>query len=141
MTNKKRAAASKSDSGKPGSATWKIIAVISIVFSAGLFAKTLFFTNEAPKYPPQTASQSSSSRYVTSPLQLDEGIEKKVQLVASNFRCACGGCGELPLAECQCDMPRGAVEEKGFIRNKLKGGYTVDQVIAMVDKTYGLKNK
>jgi cytochrome c-type biogenesis protein CcmH/NrfF len=66
-------------------------------------------------------------------------IEDQVRQVAVNFKCACGGCGELPLAECQCDMPKGAVEEKSFIRKKLTEGYTVPQVIELVDKKYGLR--
>jgi cytochrome c-type biogenesis protein CcmH/NrfF len=66
-------------------------------------------------------------------------IEDQVRQVAVNFKCACGGCGELPLAECQCDMPKGAVEEKSFIRAKLAEGYTVPQVIELVDKKYGLR--
>jgi cytochrome c-type biogenesis protein CcmH/NrfF len=66
-------------------------------------------------------------------------IEDQVRKVAVNFKCACGGCGELPLAECQCDMPKGAVEEKRFIRTKLNEGLTVPQVIELVDKKYGLR--
>ena len=46
-------------------------------------------------------------------------------------------CRELPLATCECDMPNGAVEEKNFIREKLAEGFTVDQVIELVDKRYG----
>ncbi len=49
--------------------------------------------------------------------------------VAENFKCACGGCGELPLATSECDMPKGSVEEKNFIREKLAEGSTVEQVI------------
>jgi cytochrome c-type biogenesis protein CcmH/NrfF len=63
--------------------------------------------------------------------------EDQVRQVAVNFKCACGGCGELPLAECQCDMPKGAVEEKSFIRTKLAEGNTVPEVIELVDQEYG----
>ncbi len=48
-----------------------------------------------------------------------------------------GGCGELPLDECTCDMPRGAVEEKNFIRTKLGEGLTTDAVIKLVNERYG----
>jgi hypothetical protein len=34
-------------------------------------------------------------------------------------------------------MPRGAVEEKRFIRNQLRLGMTVDQVIELTDRKYG----
>jgi len=64
-------------------------------------------------------------------------VEDQVRQVAVNFKCACGGCGELPLAECQCDMPEGAVEEKSFIRTKLAEGFTVPEVIDLVDQKYG----
>ena len=67
-------------------------------------------------------------------------IDERVMQVARNFRCACGGCGELQLATCQCDMPRGAEEEKAFIRYNLKDGLTVDRVIQLVDKKYGHRN-
>lgn len=63
--------------------------------------------------------------------------EAKVIAVAGNFKCACGGCGELPLETCTCDMPRGSVEEKKFIREKLAEGFTVEQVIELLDKEYG----
>ena len=63
--------------------------------------------------------------------------EAKVIAVAKNFKCACGGCGELPLETCTCDMPKGAVEEKNFIRQKLAEGFTVEQVIELLDKNYG----
>ncbi|HYR02998.1 MAG TPA: hypothetical protein VES58_06605, partial [Syntrophobacteria bacterium] len=66
-------------------------------------------------------------------------LENDVSQVASKFKCACGGCGELPLAECVCSMPRGAVEEKGFIRAQLNAGLSVPQVIELVDKKYGLR--
>jgi hypothetical protein len=36
-------------------------------------------------------------------------------------------------------MPKGAVEEKNFIRTKLTEGYTVPQVIELVDKKYGFR--
>jgi hypothetical protein len=34
-------------------------------------------------------------------------------------------------------MPKGAVEEKNFIREKLAEGFTVEQVIELLDKKYG----
>lgn len=131
MANRNRGK-QQSRGGQPSSSLWMIVAVVAIIFSVGLFAKTLFFENQAPP------------RYETKVYQplstVDDPIESQVRVVASNFRCACGGCGELQLAECFCDMPKGAVEEKGFIREQLKKGFTVEQVIEMVDKKYGLRN-
>ena len=67
----------------------------------------------------------------------DGSVGNAYQRVAANFRCACGGCGELFMVDCTCDMPKGAVETKAFIRNKLGQGLSVDQVIQLVDKQYG----
>ena len=129
---------------------WKITTVIAIILLAGVSAKSMFSggqkTNTIPPY--QTTSsqpisiqpvpnQSPAVQAATS--SAANSIEDQVRQVAVNFKCACGGCGELPLAECQCDMPKGAVEEKGFIRDKLMEGYTVPQVIELVDKKYGLR--
>jgi hypothetical protein len=36
-------------------------------------------------------------------------------------------------------MPRGALEEKAFIREKLREGFTIDQVIQLVEGKYGLR--
>ena len=123
---KKIKAASKR---QPEASYLKITAVIVSLFAVGFFIKVAFFQQGAPIYP--TGSETSSSR-------LDGSIEYRVQQVAANFKCACGGCDELPLAECTCDMPRGAREEKNFIRNKLREGLTVEQVVQLVNDKYGL---
>jgi cytochrome c-type biogenesis protein CcmH/NrfF len=34
-------------------------------------------------------------------------------------------------------MPKGAVEEKAFIRDQLRQGLSVDQVIQLLDNKYG----
>ena len=107
---------------------WKIMAIVAIVFSAGLLIKVVFFSTPLPTNVKQTYESSAP---------LTSTIDLRVQQVASNFRCACGGCGELPLDECACDMPRGAVEEKDFIRKKLNQGLTTDAVINLVNERYG----
>lgn len=110
---------------RPGGPSNKTIAlVIGIIFIAGILAKLgiTFFTG-------QTTSAS-----VSNPVKVDEA---QVIAVARNFKCACGGCGELPLATCECNMAKGAVEQKRFIRGKLAEGFTVEQVIELVDQKYG----
>lgn len=52
--------------------------------------------------------------------------EALVIAVAKNFIFASDGCGEKPLETCACDMPRGRVEEKNFISEKLSEGFTVE---------------
>jgi hypothetical protein len=111
--------------------SYKTIAlVIATVILIGFLVKvgTTFFKGGRPSnvssYPPASIST----------IKVDEA---KVIAVAKNFKCACGGCGELPLETCQCDMPKGAVEEKNFIREKLAEGFTVEQVIEQLNKKYG----
>jgi uncharacterized membrane protein YvbJ len=112
--------------------SYKMIAmVIGIAFAIGVFVKigVSFFKAQSPSDLTPAAVQTSAS--VT---QVDEA---QVIAVARNFKCACGGCGELPLATCECDMPKGAIEEKNFIRGKLAEGFTVKQVVDLLDKNYG----
>jgi uncharacterized membrane protein YvbJ len=112
--------------------SYKAIAlVIGLVFLLGLFVKlgiSLFKEERSSKL------FSSPTSFSTSLKNVDEA---NVIAVAKNFKCACGGCGEDPLETCTCDMPKGAVETKSFIREKLSEGFTVEQVIELVDKKYG----
>ena len=111
--------------------SYKMIAlVIATVILIGFLVKVgiTFFKGGRP------SKISSSPSASTSTIKVDEA---KVIAVAKNFKCACGGCGELPLETCKCDMPKGAVEEKNFIREKLAEGFTVEQVIELLDKKYG----
>ena len=107
---------------------WMIAAVIFFFFSVGLVVKMAF--------SPVPVSGIGSGNY-QSYSNGNAALESQVRLVATNFRCACGGCGELFLIDCTCDMPRGAIEEKNFIRNKLQQGLTVEQVVILVEKEYG----
>lgn len=115
--------------------SYKTIAlIIGIVFLLGFMIKL------GINFSKQTGTAKlpvSSAPPATSPASLVRVDEAKVIAVAKNFKCACGGCGELPLETCSCDMPKGAVEEKNFIREKLNEGFTVEQVIELLDKKYG----
>lgn len=121
----------KSHSKKKAGYTWNFISIFAIVISAGLIVSLVLSQSSTPK---KNVVESSVSK------QSSTSFDARVQLVASRFRCACGGCGELPLDECTCDMPRGAVEEKTFIRDQLNKGLTIDQVIKLVDDKYGHLN-
>lgn len=107
---------------------WMIVALIIFFFAAGIMLKAVFSASTVNKPTVQNFQTTATG---------DSALESQVQLVAANFRCACGGCGELFLIDCTCDMPKGAVEEKAFIRDKLQEGLTVDQVIQLVEKQYG----
>lgn len=108
-----------------------IAVVVGMIFLAGISVKlgVTFSKRGTPSKLNSAPVQTS-----TSAVSVDES---RVIEVAKNFKCACGGCGELPLATCQCEMPKGSVEEKVFIRDKLADGYTVEQVIELLDKKYG----
>lgn len=113
--------------------SFKTIAiVIGIIFLFGILGEigtTVFKQDRSSQAPSSSAPIRQSS--------VGRADEAQVIDVARNFICACDGCGEKPLASCECDMPRGAVEEKNFIREKLSEGFTVEQVIDFVDKKYG----
>ena len=110
---------------------WMIVVAIFFFLSAGLIVKMVF------------SPVSGGKTLIAANYQRDSGgsvnLESQVKLVAANFRCACGGCGELFLVDCTCDMERGAKEEKDFIRNQLQQGLTIDQVVDLVDREYGHK--
>jgi hypothetical protein len=107
-----------------------IAAVIFFFLSVGLVVKMAF--------SPVSVSGVGSKNY-QSYSNGNAALESRVRLVATNFRCACGGCGELFLIDCTCDMPRGAIEEKDFICNQLQQSLTVEQVVILVEKEYGHK--
>jgi predicted nucleic acid-binding Zn ribbon protein len=112
--------------------SYKAIAlVIGLVLLLGFFVKLgISFFSEVS--PPKLSSSPGAI-----PTSMKNINEAKVIAVAKNFKCPCGGCGEDALETCTCDMPRGAVETKNFIREKLSEGFTVEQVIELVDKKYG----
>jgi len=129
-----------------------IVAVMVVLLSVGVTVKVLLQMPRGSNIdaPPPSGTFTNvplDSSYTNSP-QADSSppaslteasLDAQVRQVAANFKCACGGCGELPLVECTCDMPRGAVEEKRFIRQKLQEGLPVEQVIQLVEQTYGFR--
>ena len=108
----------------------KIALIIGLVFLAGLSFQL------AKMYWGSEKSLESSSLPAIS-ASADRVSAAQITAVAKNFACACEGCGELPLAQCNCDMPRGALEEKKFIREKLAEGNTVERVIDLLERQYG----
>jgi hypothetical protein len=107
---------------------WKVAAILAVLFCIGLIIRIAM----APA-PPQTkgvTEEASTALY-------GDLAQTKAQLVASEFECACGQCGNTALVECSCDRPNGALEEKNFIRQKLKERLSVEDVIQLVDRKYG----
>jgi hypothetical protein len=136
MTKKR---VSKPTARAPEPSYWKVVAIMAIIFSIGLAVKAVFYPTRVPPINSGTTFAPSATSNYQAVSQTSDPINSRVKLVAANFRCACGGCGELFLVDCTCDMPRGAKEEKIFIREQLQKGLTVDQVIQLVDQKYGHK--
>jgi cytochrome c-type biogenesis protein CcmH/NrfF len=107
---------------------WMIVAFIAIFFAGGLMVKAVFLPT------PRISTSVSNDQPVSG---ANSNLAGQVRLVTANFKCACGGCGELFLIDCTCDMSRGAKEEKDFIRKNLQQGLSVDEVITLVEKEYG----
>ena len=128
--NQRNAAQLNPGAGRRTISNWMIVAAIFFFLAAGLVVKMVFLPVSGMGLISANYQRSSSG---------SASIESQVKLVAANFRCACGGCGELFLVDCTCDMARGAKETKDFIRNKLQQGLTVDQVVNLVDQEYGHK--
>jgi hypothetical protein len=120
---------SKQKSEGPSSITIALVIVIVLI--------TAFFANKVKTIFQREEPSRVSSSYVPPRISTNGVDEADVIAVARNFKCACGGCGELPLETCECDMPKGSVEEKKFIREQLAEGLTVEQVIELLDKKYG----
>lgn len=100
-----------------------IIAVVAVILLAVTMGKLFFASSPAP---------------VAAPTAFADVSDAQVQRVAANFLCGCTpGCGELPLAECNCDMQNGAREAKGFIRAQLERGLAVDEVVQKVAERFG----
>ena len=123
---------------------WMITTIVAVVLLIGVSAKTMFSPREDARSiipvqstPGQPITIQPKTVVPTATTLPTNSAEDQVRQVAVNFKCACGGCGELPLAECQCEMPKGALEEKNFIRTKLAEGHTVPEVIELLDQEYG----
>lgn len=61
-------------------------------------------------------------------------VETKLEMIASQFICVCGGCDELPLESCGCAA---AQKERQFIREKVSTGWSDEQIINTVKNNYG----
>jgi hypothetical protein len=114
------------------SPSFQTIIIFVALFLISVFVVKQVTTNFKKENP--SSISFSPVAYGTTTNKVDEA---SVIAVAENFLCACGGCGEQPLETCTCDMPKGSVEEKNFIRKNLAEGLTVEEVIELVDEKYG----
>jgi cytochrome c-type biogenesis protein CcmH/NrfF len=63
-------------------------------------------------------------------------VQSAVLDIASEFTCPCGSCSD-GLDVCTCDAPRGAVEARNFIAQKIQEGHERPHIVEMVQKKYG----
>lgn len=101
------------------------LAVLLIIGGVTIFLALPFITDKPPGRKPQPLVEQRSS---------NPTIEARVMEIASKFICSCGTCGEQPLDVCTCER---AVEERQFIRNYLQAGQTNEQIIAVLNTTFG----
>jgi cytochrome c-type biogenesis protein CcmH/NrfF len=163
MKKKRQNQESETPVQRKESSFWMISTFVLAILLIGLVAKTVLGPSSGPSPADparQTAELTTSNPVQEVPsLEADSGarqnpsstsaneapgaqspetgsLESRFRTVASNFKCACGACGDR-LVECICTNAKGAVEMKSFIRAKLGEDLSVDQVIELVEKKYG----
>jgi len=122
---------------------YTLVAVVLVTFALAVGITTGRKLQPAPGSSESTAAHSHAESdvpgYISDPAnhQTHDPLWPQIKEVAQHFLCGCGDCGDMHLVECTCDMPNGGIQEKGFIRQQLLAGQSVDQVIAMVDEKFG----
>ena len=101
-----------------------LAAIVGLFFVAILLVKQ----SDQPNY------SRDASGPVVNPTIADPATEALMVAVAEKFICACGGCPQLDLVDCDCDA---ATRQKNYIREQLKQGRSTEEVIAMVKTIYG----
>lgn len=66
-----------------------------------------------------------------------ETSDPRMKEIEARFRCPCGNCGHLELADCSCDVPGGAMEMKTAIASLLSEGQEKTAVIATIAGRFG----
>jgi cytochrome c-type biogenesis protein CcmH/NrfF len=66
-----------------------------------------------------------------------ETSDPRMKEIEARFRCPCGNCGHLELADCVCDVPGGAMEMKTAIARLLSEGREKTDVIASIASQFG----
>ena len=127
-----------------------LIIVITIAALVGLTVGLVAPVVASKLWPPLTtlATRSSDGMTPEEMEAMDDGMGKKDKVpvvtvsseasaIIEQFDCACGSC-QIPLKDCTCDMPRGSVEMKRFIEDKVKEGKGKQQIVQLVKKKYGI---
>lgn len=66
-----------------------------------------------------------------------EAGDPRMREIEARFRCPCGNCGHLELADCACEVPGGALEMKTSIARLLSEGQGENEVIAAIAGRFG----
>ena len=106
-------------------AKWRSTLMIGLGLAAGVGLAAWL---KGPGFPPPSTG-AETQRTPRPP-----GASRAVLQVAADFVCACGRCGDEPLATCDC--PR-AVEERAFIAKALAAGRSPAQTAAALEQRYG----
>lgn len=127
-----------------------LIIVITIAAFVGLIVGLIAPVVASKIWSPITTLNTRSSDGMTPEEMeaMDDGMGKadkitavkvstEVAEVIAEFDCACGSC-QVRLKDCTCDMPRGSVEMKRFIEDKMKEGKGKQQIVQLVKKKYGI---
>ncbi len=135
---KRRRTKSSTHKSKPGRKDKKTAAskqsAQTIKIAAGIIAVVLlylFMTDDQQQNRRQNIQPVSP---VMEKKLSDPGLENKVMEIASKFICSCGGCGEDPLDECDCETAR---SERNFIRRLVADGQKAEDIIKAVNMKYG----
>ncbi|NOX36771.1 MAG: zinc-ribbon domain-containing protein [Calditrichaeota bacterium] len=104
--------------------------LLTLAAIVGLFFVAILLVKQSD----QTNYSRNASSPVVNPTVADPATEALVVAVAEKFICACGGCPQLDLVDCDCDA---ATRQKNYIREQLQQGRSMEEVIAMVKTTFG----
>ncbi len=120
-----------------------LITVIVIAAFAGLIVGLIIPSALNKPSSPPVATLSTRSPGDTGGTAGEKVAEVKLSpeaekiLAESDFDCACGTC-EIKLEDCTCDAPKGSVEMKRFIEDKVREGKSKQQIVELVEKKYGI---
>lgn len=130
----KTAPARKKNTSQNNSQNWPLVAAIfALGLAVGAFAIYATRTGNTPGATPSVA-QATFDPTLRGP-QLAQRFPL-VYEVAAQFMCPCGSCND-GLEVCDCDMPRGAVEVRGFIYAQVQAGHKAPHITEMVEEKYG----
>ena len=131
----KKSSAPKSKAGKKKQKTTASRqSTSSIKIAAAVIGALLIYFFMTDNQTPERRQTVSSSLPVAEQKLSDPALESKAMEIVSKFICSCGGCGEDPLEECDCETARG---ERNYIRQAVANGGSMEDIIREVNLKFG----